>query len=417
MKPDREFPGRRFRLGDTMVDPAGRTITGKSGPRRVSLKAMRVLTALAAAAGEVVTRDDLMDRVWPEVTVGEEVLTQAIAELRRALCDMARAPRCIATVHKSGYRLLLSARACDAVEPAPDLPTLLRAQVQGFDLSAYALHLQSCRAFDRGGSINIFAAAQGFGEVIGAQPGFAPAYAGLARSLAFIDMYYGPRGDHLAQALEACEAGLRVNPHSHEVLAAQGTAFSAAGDGERAFASFAAALRRRPDCGSTHYLLGRALFAEGQFHSAAVMQEHAAQLNPDDFHSLLLAAKSRRRIGDERGAHADLVRAEQRIDQHLLAYHDDFRALCDKACCLIELGQKDVALDCSAPLLQHSDPMGYYLVCFLARAGEVPQAIEILEEVVEAGWSHTAVLNNDPDIDPLRGEVRFRRVEQRLQAG
>jgi len=288
--------------------------------------------------------------------------------------------------------------------------------VEGFDLSAYALYLQSCKAFDRGGNANITAAVEGFSEVMRVQPGFAPAYAGLARSLAFIDMYYGPPGDHLARAIDACEAGLRIDPGSPEVLAAQGTAFSAAGKAQRAFKCFEVALRARPDSGPTHYLLGRALFAEGQFLAAALMQEEAARLDGDDFHSLLLAAKARRRMGDEAGARADLVRAGQRIDQHLLAYPDDFRALCDKACCLLELGLKDAALDLTEPLLRHSDPMAYYLVCFLARAGEVPQALHILDEIVDAGWSHAPVLRHDPDIDPLRRETRFRRIEQRIQA-
>lgn len=415
MKTDEDFSARRYRLGDILVNPVARELTGSDGPRRLSPKAMQVLTALAVAAGEVVSREDLLDRVWPEVTVGEEVLTQAIAELRRAFGDRTRPARCIETVHKTGYRLLMPVRPCDDTETPAGLSSLVRAPIEGFDLSAYALYLQSCQAFDRGGNANLQGAVAGFAEVIRTQPGFAPAYAGLARSLAFVDMYYGPPGDHLKRALEACETGLRIDPASHEVLAAQGTAFSAAGDPQRAFASFEAALRQCPTCGPTHYLLGRALFAEGQFLAAALMQEEAARLNPDDFHSLLLAAKARRRMGDEGGARADLVRADQRIDQHLLAYPDDFRALCDKACCLIELDRKDAALELSEPLFKHNDPMAYYLVCFLARADEVPQALVILDNIVQAGWSHAPVLRHDPDIDPLRREARFRRIEQRIE--
>ena len=408
-----------FFLEDFMVDPAARRICRGSTSRRLSPKAMGVLMALVEAAGDVVTRNALLDRVWPEVTVGEEVLTQAIAELRRALQDTVKQARFIETVHKAGYRLLVPPRRQSGTEPrAFAVPAVPQHQVIRFCPQAfetYGLFLEACVAFERGGARNTHDAAAKFYEVTQAQPDFAPAYAGLARSLAFIDMYYGPPGNHVARALEACEAGLRIDPACHDVLAAQGTAYSAAGCARQAYQSFNRALRLKPDCGATHYLLGRALFAEGEFTLSALMQEQAARLNPEDFHSLLLASKARRRLGDDVGARADVMKATLRIDQHLLSYPDDFRALCDKACCLVELGQKDTALALAEPLFEHSDPMAYYLVCFLARAGEIPVALERLDEIVEAGWSHAPVLQHDPDIDPLRGETRFQRIARRLE--
>lgn len=99
-----------FTLGDWRVDPITRSLKHEGEPTqpstRVGNKAMGVLQALVEAGGSVVTRKDLMDRVWANTTVGEEVLTHAIAELRRAFGDNPRAPRYIGTVQKSGYRLL-----------------------------------------------------------------------------------------------------------------------------------------------------------------------------------------------------------------------------------------------------------------------------------------------------------------------
>ncbi|HIP77028.1 MAG TPA: hypothetical protein EYH07_00985, partial [Kiloniellaceae bacterium] len=100
-----------FQIGDWSIDPASRRITQGDKTQRISPKSALVLTVLAEAEGRVVSRDDLLDRVWPEVTVGEEVLTQAIAELRRAFRDSARAPRYIETVPKAGYRLLAEVQA------------------------------------------------------------------------------------------------------------------------------------------------------------------------------------------------------------------------------------------------------------------------------------------------------------------
>jgi tetratricopeptide (TPR) repeat protein len=242
-------------------------------------------------------------------------------------------------------------------------------------------------------------------------------YAGLAKTLAFTAMYYGPPGDHLATALEVCDRAMRLDGTSPEVLAARGTVLSAMGETRRALADFSAALGARPDSPDTHYLLGRACLAEGDYRVAAAVQEHAARMRPDDFHSLILAAKARRRMGDEEGATADLARALPRIDLYLQARPNDFRALCDQACCLVELGRQDEAMAVYDALRGHHDPMAYYLVCVLGRSGQVDLAVDCLEDTIEAGWAHGPFLIHDPDLDGLRGERRFDRICDGLNAG
>src|SRR5262249_60557948 len=69
-------------------------------------KACAVLQYLVAHPGQLVTKDALLAAVWPETVVSEGVLTNCIAELRQALGDNAQRPRCIATVHRQGYRFL-----------------------------------------------------------------------------------------------------------------------------------------------------------------------------------------------------------------------------------------------------------------------------------------------------------------------
>jgi len=59
-------------------------------------------------AGQLVTKDALFAAVWPETIVSETALTNCIGELRRALQDEPRQPRFIETVHRRGYRFLLT---------------------------------------------------------------------------------------------------------------------------------------------------------------------------------------------------------------------------------------------------------------------------------------------------------------------
>ena len=108
-----------FRLGEWSVDPATRRLSRGEQEMRLTPKAMAVLAALHAAKGQVLSRSELLDRVWPDVTVGEEVLTHAIAEIRRALDDKAREPQYVETVHKSGYRLLTGAPSATAPAALP----------------------------------------------------------------------------------------------------------------------------------------------------------------------------------------------------------------------------------------------------------------------------------------------------------
>jgi Tol biopolymer transport system component/DNA-binding winged helix-turn-helix (wHTH) protein len=98
-----------FLLGEWRVEPSLNQITRLargSVPQRITPKAMEVLVVLTARVGELVTRDEILASVWSEVHVQEEVLTRAIADLRKALDDDRKEPRYIETIPKRGYRVI-----------------------------------------------------------------------------------------------------------------------------------------------------------------------------------------------------------------------------------------------------------------------------------------------------------------------
>ncbi|HSF19623.1 MAG TPA: winged helix-turn-helix domain-containing protein [Vicinamibacteria bacterium] len=98
-----------FVLGEWRVEPSLNQLTRLargSIPQRITPKAMEVLLVLGARAGEVVTREDLLTSVWPNVHVQEEILTRAVADLRKAFDDDRKEPRYIETIPKRGYRLI-----------------------------------------------------------------------------------------------------------------------------------------------------------------------------------------------------------------------------------------------------------------------------------------------------------------------
>ncbi|MEO1102321.1 MAG: hypothetical protein AAFW98_01095, partial [Pseudomonadota bacterium] len=68
-----------FRLGSWFVDPLARKLTDGAIEVTLSPRAAAVLLELCRAQTRTVCREALLDAVWPDVTVGDESLTQAVA--------------------------------------------------------------------------------------------------------------------------------------------------------------------------------------------------------------------------------------------------------------------------------------------------------------------------------------------------
>jgi predicted ATPase/DNA-binding winged helix-turn-helix (wHTH) protein len=69
-------------------------------------KTFSVLRYLVTHAGRLVTKEELLDALWPDVHVSDGVLKVCVRELRRALGDKAQTPQYITTVHRRGYRFI-----------------------------------------------------------------------------------------------------------------------------------------------------------------------------------------------------------------------------------------------------------------------------------------------------------------------
>jgi Tol biopolymer transport system component/DNA-binding winged helix-turn-helix (wHTH) protein len=96
----------RFRVHGCLVDSSVNRVTRGDDTVQVEPKIMQVLVQLAEQAGDVVTRDAIMARVWSGVFVTDDALNRAIRELRRLFGDDPDAPQVIETIRKRGYRLI-----------------------------------------------------------------------------------------------------------------------------------------------------------------------------------------------------------------------------------------------------------------------------------------------------------------------
>jgi len=108
---------RGFRVGRWEVQPFRNSIENGAANLRVEPKVMGVLVALARGAGEVVTRNQLIDEVWQGRLVSDEVLSRCVSLLRSALDDDPRDPQYVQTIPRVGYRLVCPVEILTPAEP------------------------------------------------------------------------------------------------------------------------------------------------------------------------------------------------------------------------------------------------------------------------------------------------------------
>ena len=97
-----------FRFGDFELDGRSRELRRRGRRLRVQQQPLQILTMLVAAPGDVVTREELRERIWGTSTHVDfdRGINKAITRLRQLLGDDAARPRFIETLPKRGYRFV-----------------------------------------------------------------------------------------------------------------------------------------------------------------------------------------------------------------------------------------------------------------------------------------------------------------------
>ena len=95
-----------FQLGAVRIDPRSHEIAWNGELRRIQPQTLKVLVALHDRNGEVVTRDELVDRCWDGRFIGHDVINRSVSLLRGLSAESGGFE--IETVPKAGYRLVQS---------------------------------------------------------------------------------------------------------------------------------------------------------------------------------------------------------------------------------------------------------------------------------------------------------------------
>lgn len=174
-------PEASWRFGGFLLDPGERLLLRDSTPVPLTPRSFDTLLCLVSRAGRLVTKEELMQTVWPGTFVTDANLTNAIVSLRKIVGRDA-----IRTVSKHGYRFQLP------VEGEPGIPR------PAYQLFSRAKELTSHRSL-----AGVTQARELLWLCIANDPGFAPAWAWLGRACALLAKFSpdgGPAQAELAQA-------------------------------------------------------------------------------------------------------------------------------------------------------------------------------------------------------------------------
>src|SRR4029450_5113362 len=169
-----------YSFGEFTLDARERRLLADGRVVQVPPKAFDLLVTLVERAGRLVTKQDLLDAVWPDAHVEEGILAVHVSNLRKSLGDAGPDHRFIETVSRTGYRF----RADVARPGAQKDPYSMRwpvgvlaAQPEVYELIGRGrAHLLTYSRPDVPKAIDAFR------KAIDLDPSYAAAHAGLARA-------------------------------------------------------------------------------------------------------------------------------------------------------------------------------------------------------------------------------------------
>ncbi len=260
-------------------------------------------------------------------------------------------------------------------------------------------------------------ARQMFNKAIEIDRDYARAYAGVADTCATLYTYFDAREFNLRQADTASQKALELEPELAEAHVARGLTVSLKKNFEEAEREFEIAMKLDPKLYEAPYWYGRALQSAGRFTEAVKMFERASALRPDDFQAPGMLAQSLGSLGLVEERDAGLRRALKLMEDRLELNPDDARAANLAAAFFARLGNLPKALEYAdrSLAIDPEDPMLLYNVaCTYVALGRTDDAMNCLERAVDKGFGHKEWIDHDPDLDPLRQNMRFQALSQAM---
>jgi serine/threonine protein kinase/Tfp pilus assembly protein PilF len=285
------------------------------------------------------------------------------------------------------------------------------------NVQAYDYYLRGRQYFHQLRRKSLEYARQMFNKAIEIDRDYARAYAGVADSCSMLYTYFDAREFNLRQADIASHKALELEPELAEAHVARGLAVSLSKRFDEAEQEFEKAMKLDPKLFEAPYWYGRALQSAGRFQEAVKMFERASSLRPEDYQAPGFLAQAYGSLGMTEERDAGLRRALKLMEDRLELNPDDARAANLAAAFLARLGDLSKAVEYAdrSLAIDPEDPMLLYNVaCTYVALKRHDDAMNCLERAVDKGFGHKEWIDHDPDLDPLRENLRFQALSQAM---
>jgi DNA-binding winged helix-turn-helix (wHTH) protein len=227
-----------IRFGSFQIEPRTWLLTRDSEPVDLSPRLVEILAFIVSRGGDIVTKEELLEKFWPDVNVSENTLTRAIADIRKAIGDDPASPKYLETASRRGYKFAGPRESVTQSDPFQDW-------------------VKGRLALDTLDGTKLDDATRAFERAVAELPRYAPAHAGLANAylLQYERTRFGSTPDRalLARALAAARTATTVDAAVGEGWAALGYLLSAAGKLEEGQAASRRAAAIEPENWRHHY--------------------------------------------------------------------------------------------------------------------------------------------------------------------
>ena len=278
------------------------------------------------------------------------------------------------------------------------------------DLQAYDLFLRGKSYARRLTRQDMEFALQMFENAVAIDPRFAVAHAAIANVCAQYHYHYDRGARWLERAGTAAQRASSLNPDAPEVAVASAWILYADSKFIQAIDKVRMVVDKKPDCEGAFYLLGRSLFAAGEYQELAWMADAAVSSAGDDYNVYVPIRNALGALGKAEALRNLTMQMTEVIEKHLRDVPEDARARTLLATNYAQLGRTDDAnreANLAAALRPNEATVLYNLACVFSMLGRLEDSITSLKRAWDGGFKDPAWARRDPDLTALHGHPEF----------
>jgi non-specific serine/threonine protein kinase len=256
-------------------------------------------------------------------------------------------------------------------------------------------------------------ALQMFENAVSLDPRFALAHAAIANSCALYNQHFDRALHWIDRAKAASRKASALGSDSPDIQVAEAWILYAEGSFDEAIGRVRRAIRSKPDVEGGYYLLGRALFAAGQYQEVVDLAEAAIAASGDDYNIYVPIHNALGALGKREALRNAVLQRILVLEEHLRKSPEDARGRTLLATDYAHVERaEDAAREASlAQALRPNDAMVLYNVaCVFGQLGRKAEALDALRRAKDAGENDGTWARRDPDLAILHGDPEFEKI-------